>query len=197
MATTIRLTRMGRKQAPFYRLVVCDSRTRRDGSYIESLGYYNPMPAAFQLEVDHGRAIDWLVKGAQPTDTARSLLRTEGVLYRWHLMKTGSAAAEIDAQVEEYRVRRVKETEAIKSRSVAAVTAAKQAREDAATAKQDAKIAAAEASEAAKVAEAAEAAAEEAKAAEPAAEDAKVDEPAAEVEASAEPAGDSTDEPTS
>ena len=99
MATTIRLTRMGRKQAPFYRLVVCDSRTRRDGSYIESLGYYNPMPDAFQLEVDHGRAIDWLVKGAQPTDTARSLLRTEGVLYRWHLMKTGSAAAEIDGRV--------------------------------------------------------------------------------------------------
>jgi small subunit ribosomal protein S16 len=190
MATTIRLTRMGRKQAPFYRLVVCDSRTRRDGSYIESLGYYNPMPDAFQLEVDHGRAIDWLVKGAQPTDTAKSLLRTEGVLYRWHLMKSGSGAAEIDAQVEEYRARRAKESEAIKTRSVAAVAAATQAREDAAKKKQDAKAAAeaeaAEASEAAKVAEAA--AAEEAKVDEPAADEAKVDEPAA---------GDSTDEPTS
>ncbi len=189
MATTIRLTRMGRKQAPFYRLVVCDSRTRRDGSYIESLGYYNPMPDAFQLEVDHGRAIDWLVKGAQPTDTAKSLLRTEGVLHRWHLMKSGSAAAEIDAQVEEFRVRRAKESEAIKTRSVAAATAATQAREDAARKKQDAKAAAeaesAEASEVAKVAE------------EAAAKEAKVDEPAVEPEASSEAAGDSTDEPTS
>ena len=201
MATTIRLTRMGRKQAPFYRLVVCDSRTRRDGSYIESLGYYNPMPDAYELEVDHGRAIDWLAKGAQPTDTAKSLLRTEGVLYRWHLMKTGSAAAEIDAQVEEYRVRRAKESEAIKARSAAATTAAKKARVDAAKEKQDAKAAAAteaaEDEEAAKVAEAAKAAAEEAKVDEPAAEEAKVDEPAAEAEASTESAEDSTDEPTS
>ena len=79
MATTIRLTRMGRKQAPFYRIVVCDSRTRRDGDYIESLGYYNPMPDAYQLEVDHDKAVDWLGKGAQPTDTAKSLPQpTEG-----------------------------------------------------------------------------------------------------------------------
>ena len=111
MATTIRLTRMGRKQAPFYRIVVCDSRTRRDGDYIESLGYYNPMPDAYQLDVDHDRAIDWLGKGAQPTDTARSLLRNEGVLYRWHLLKSGTAVAEIDAQVEQYRSRRAQEAE--------------------------------------------------------------------------------------
>jgi small subunit ribosomal protein S16 len=192
MATSIRLTRLGRKQAPFYRLVVCDSRTRRDGSYIESLGYYNPMPDAYQLEVDHGRAIDWLVKGAQPTDTAKSLLRTEGVLYRWHLMKNGAEAGEVDAQVEEYRTRRANESEAIKSRSVETVKAAKQSREDAAKKKRDAKSAAvaesAEAAEAAKAAEAAEAA----KAAEVAS-----DEPAAEEEASAEPAEASTDEPIS
>ena len=194
MATTIRLTRLGRKQAPFYRLVVCDSRTRRDGSYIESLGYYNPMPDAYQLEVDHGRAIDWLDKGAQPTDTAKSLLRTEGVLYRWHLIKSGTGAAEIDSQVEEYRTRRANESEAIKSRSAAAITAAKKDREDSAKAKQDSKAAAvADAAEAAKATEAAKAA----KAAEAVAEEAKVDEPAADAEAGAEPAVDSTDEPTS
>ena len=136
MATTIRLTRMGRKQAPFYRIVVCDSRTRRDGDYIESLGYYNPMPDAYQLEVDHDRAIDWLGKGAQPTDTARSLLRNEGVLYRWHLLKSGTAEADIDAQVEQYRARRASEAEQIRAKSAAELKVAQDAREAAAKQKQ-------------------------------------------------------------
>jgi small subunit ribosomal protein S16 len=142
MATTIRLTRMGRKQAPFYRLVVCDSRTRRDGDYIESLGYYNPMPDAYELEVDHDKAVSWLGKGAQPTGTAKSLLRNEGVLYRWHLMKSGAAAESIDAQVEEFRARRATEAEAIKARSAEAEAAAQKAREDAAKRKLEAAAAA-------------------------------------------------------
>ena len=153
MATTIRLTRMGRKQAPFYRLVVCDSRTRRDGDYIESLGYYNPMPDAYQLEVDHDKAVTWLGKGAQPTDTAKSLLRNEGVLYRWHLMKSGAEADSIDAQVEEFRSRRASEAEAIRKQSAQAEAAARQAREDAAKAKLQAAAAAVAEEEATAVAE--------------------------------------------
>jgi small subunit ribosomal protein S16 len=129
MATTIRLTRMGRKQAPFYRLVVCDSRTRRDGDYIESLGYYNPMPDAYELEVDHAKAVDWLGKGAQPTDTAKSLLRSEGVLLRWHLMKSGTATEDIDAQVEQFRSRRATEADAIKAQTAAKLKAAQEERE--------------------------------------------------------------------
>ena len=159
MATTIRLTRMGRKQAPFYRLVVCDSRTRRDGAYIESLGHYNPMPDAFELRVDHERAVEWLAKGAQPTDTARSLLRNEGVLYRWHLMKTG--AENIDAQVEDFRTRRVKAAEAIKAKTKAKLEAWHSEKEKAAKAKADAAKAEEEAAKVAAVAEAAAASAEE------------------------------------
>lgn len=157
MATTIRLTRMGRKQAPFYRLVVCDSRTRRDGAYIESLGHYNPMPDAFELRVDHERTVAWLAKGAQPTDTARSLLRNEGVLYRWHLMKTG--AEDIDAQVEDFRGRRVKAAEAIKAKTKAKLEAWHSEKEKAAKAKVEAAKAEEEAAKAAAVAEAAAAAA--------------------------------------
>ena len=139
MATTIRLTRMGRKQAPFYRIVVCDSRTRRDGDYIESLGFYNPMPDAYRLEIDHARAIDWLGKGAQPTDTARSLLRNEGVLYRWHLLKSGTAEPDVDAQVEEFRARRAKEAEEIRAKTAAELKALQDERETAAKKQQQSK----------------------------------------------------------
>jgi len=149
MATTIRLTRMGRKQAPFYRIVVCDSRTRRDGDYIESLGYYNPMPDAYQLEVDHSKAVDWLGKGAQPTTTAKSLLKNEGVLLRWHLMKSGTAPDEIDSQVETFRSRRTKVFDAIKADTAAKVKAAQVEREAVAKKKLAAAAKAAEASEAA------------------------------------------------
>lgn len=178
MATTIRLTRMGRKQAPFYRLVVCDSRTRRDGDYIESLGYYNPMPDAYQLEVDHGKAVDWLVKGAQPTTTAKSLLRNEGVLLRWHLMKSGAAVDEIDSQVEAFRSRRETEATAIKAQSAAKLKADLEEREVAAKKKKQ---------EAAKAVEA-ESAAEEVT------EESTEDAPAADdAEAAAE---ESTEEPS-
>lgn len=179
MATTIRLTRMGRKQAPFYRLVVCDSRTRRDGDYIESLGYYNPMPDAYQLEVDHSKAVDWLGKGAQPTTTAKSLLRNEGVLLRWHLMKSGTADADIDSQVEAYRARRATQADAIKAQTAAKLKAEQDEREAAAKKKKEAAAKAAEA-------ESAEAAADEAT--EEAAEEAP-----AEGEAEA-PADESTEE---
>lgn len=119
MATTIRLTRMGRKQAPFYRIVVCDSRTRRDGDYIDNLGFYNPMPDAFELQVDHDRAVEWLQKGAQPTGTAGSLLRNEGVMYRWHLMKEGASIEEIESKVEEFRTRRSQQAEKVRQESAA------------------------------------------------------------------------------
>lgn len=170
MATTIRLTRMGRKQAPFYRVVVCDSRTRRDGDYIESLGYYNPMPEAFRLELDHDKAVEWLGKGAQPTDTARSLLRTEGVLYRWHLLKSGTAFEDVEAQVEQYRARRKSEADAINAKAAAELKSAQDAREAAAKKKKEDQAKAAEAETSAEAAGSGEEAAADGDA-EPAAEE--------------------------
>ncbi len=86
MAVRLRLQRRGRRKAPFYHIVAADARAPRDGRFIEKLGTYNPLtqPATIELNVD--RAYDWLMKGAQPTDTVRAILRYKGVLYKKHLM---------------------------------------------------------------------------------------------------------------
>ena len=80
MAVKIRLRRMGAKRAPFYRVVVADSRTSRDGKCIDELGYYNPMVDPAELKIDAEKAKKWLSTGAQPTDTARALLKKAGAI---------------------------------------------------------------------------------------------------------------------
>lgn len=82
----IRLARHGRKKAPYYRLVVADSRFSRNGRFIAILGYYHPMEKEEdkQIHVDEELALEWLGKGAQPTDTARSLLRKQGIMKKFH-----------------------------------------------------------------------------------------------------------------
>jgi len=80
MAVRIRLKRMGAKKRPFYRLVVADSRAARDGAFIESIGYYNPIADPAEIQIDEEKALDWLRKGARPSDTAKSLLKRAGVL---------------------------------------------------------------------------------------------------------------------
>ena len=87
MSVKIRLQRFGRKQRPYYHIVVADARAKRDGRYIEKLGDYNPTvnPAAVSLDVD--KAVEWMEKGAQPTDTVKTLLSSKGALYKRHLLK--------------------------------------------------------------------------------------------------------------
>ncbi|NMA62101.1 MAG: 30S ribosomal protein S16 [Firmicutes bacterium] len=80
MAVRIRLKRMGAKKRPFYRLVVADSRAARDGAFIDTLGYYNPIADPVELNIDEEKALEWLQKGAQPSDTAKSLLTKAGVM---------------------------------------------------------------------------------------------------------------------
>jgi small subunit ribosomal protein S16 len=87
MAVKMRLSRKGRKKAPFYHIVVADSRSPRDGKFIEKLGTYNPMTKPATIEIDRNAAYDWLVKGAQPTDTVKAILRFKGVYYKKHLMR--------------------------------------------------------------------------------------------------------------
>lgn len=82
----IRLTRMGKRNRPFYRIVVVDSRKKRDGAYIESLGYYDPLKEdGIKLNVE--RAVEWVLKGAQPSDTVRDIFRKFGVMKRVHEIK--------------------------------------------------------------------------------------------------------------
>jgi len=85
----IRLRRVGRKNAPFYRILVADSQSPRDGKFIEVIGQYAPRKSEGSLQVDEARANYWLNLGAQPTDTVRSLLRRAGVLRRRHEQRLG------------------------------------------------------------------------------------------------------------
>ena len=80
MAVKIRLARHGSKKAPFYRIVVADSRSPRDGKYIERVGSYNPRPQPSEIQVDTEKAQAWIEKGAQPTEQVRKLLKISGVL---------------------------------------------------------------------------------------------------------------------
>ena len=80
MAVKIRLRRMGAKKAPFYRIVVADSRYPRDGRFIEEIGTYNPMTEPTTVTVDAEKAKKWIANGAQPSDTVRDLLKKNGVI---------------------------------------------------------------------------------------------------------------------
>ena len=80
MAVKIRLKRIGAKKNPFYRVVVADSRYPRDGRFIEEIGTYNPLMDPAEIKIDGEKAVTWIKKGAQPTDTVKSLLKRTGVI---------------------------------------------------------------------------------------------------------------------
>jgi len=82
MAVRIRLKRMGAKKAPFYRIVVADARSPRDGKFIEEIGYYNPIAEPIELKINEESANKWLNDGAQPSDTVRDLLKKAGVIQK-------------------------------------------------------------------------------------------------------------------
>ncbi len=101
----LRLRRKGRRHYPFYDIVALDSRKRRDGAFIERLGYYNPhtQPTTISLKAD--RAIYWLNVGAQPTDIVRKLLGFEGVLLKRSMLFKGKSEEEIQQEVEKHKIR--------------------------------------------------------------------------------------------
>ena len=87
MAVKMRLQRHGSKKRPFYFIVIADARSPRDGKFIQKLGTYNPLTVPATIQVDRQKALDWLQKGAQPTDTVRRILSFKGVLYLKHLLR--------------------------------------------------------------------------------------------------------------
>ena len=80
MAVKMRLTRLGDKKSPFYRIIVCDSRKARDGEYLDQIGHYNPLTNPAEVKIDADKAKDWLSKGVQPTETVKSLLTKAGII---------------------------------------------------------------------------------------------------------------------
>jgi small subunit ribosomal protein S16 len=174
LAVRLRLRRMGRKKRPFYRIIAADQRAPRDGRFIETIGYYNPLTNPHTIEVKKDRALYWLKNGAQPSDTVASLFRQTGVMIEFSLHKQGKDDAYVNAELEKWAT-----TKAQKRAEIEAQHADAQKREQAALA--------AEARKAAEEAKAEEAKAEEAKAEEAKAEEAKAEEAKAE-EAKAEEA---------
>lgn len=83
----LRLKRMGAKKQPSYRIVAADSRYPRDGRFIEILGFYNPRTNPVEIKLEEERILDWLQKGAQPSDTVRSILSKEGIMKKFHELK--------------------------------------------------------------------------------------------------------------
>ena len=89
MAVKMRLKRMGAKKAPFYRVVVADSRSPRDGKFIELIGTYNPLVTPAEVNLNEELALDWLNKGAIPTDTVKNILSKAGIMKKFHDTKLG------------------------------------------------------------------------------------------------------------
>lgn len=89
MSVKIRMRRMGSKRKPFYRIVVADSRMPRDGRFIEEVGYYNPLTNSDEVKLEEDKIFEWLEKGAQPSDTVRSLLSKASLMTRYHDAKYG------------------------------------------------------------------------------------------------------------
>jgi small subunit ribosomal protein S16 len=100
LAVKLRLARMGKKKQPYYRIVAADSRTRRDGKYIEKIGHYNPLVNPAEVMIDEEKAFYWLKNGAIPTETVKSLFSQKGILLKWHYIRDGHDEAKVE---EEYK----------------------------------------------------------------------------------------------
>jgi len=100
MPARIRLQRHGKKGRPFYHIVIADGRAPRDGRFIEKIGTYNPITNPAEIVLDFDKALNWLQKGAQPSDTARAILSYKGVMHKLHLIKGVSKGALTEEQAE-------------------------------------------------------------------------------------------------
>jgi small subunit ribosomal protein S16 len=173
MATRIRLQRHGRKGRPIFTIVVADSRVKRDGKIIENLGQYNPNTNPATIELNFDSALNWMMNGAQPSDTARAILSYKGILHKKHLLEGVKKGAFDEAEAE----KRFEAWMADKESKIVAkrdgLTKAQQEAKDKAL---EVEKAANEARKAAEAAALAEASAEEAPAAEEASEEAAAEE---------------------
>ena len=207
MPVRIRLQRHGKKGKPFYWVVAADSRSKRDGKFLEKLGIYNPNTNPATVEINVDSAVKWLQNGAQPTDTARTLLSRKGALLKHHLVKGVAKGALTEEQVEERFAAWLAEKDAANTAEVSALNKEKEAAkakaleaEKEVNEKRAAEIAAANAPEPEVVEETAEEASEEVAEA-PVADEATADEAPVAEEAAAEeapveeaPAEESTEE---
>lgn len=103
MAVKLRLRRMGKKKQPVYKIVAADSRSPRDGKFIEAIGLYNPKTEPATIDVKEDRALYWLGVGAQPTDTVKSIFTNQGIILKHELIKKGLPEDQISVKIEEWK----------------------------------------------------------------------------------------------
>lgn len=153
MATRIRLQRHGKKGKPFFHIVVADSRAKRDGRFIEKLGVYNPNTNPATIDLDFDRSLSWVQKGAEPSDTARAILKYQGVMMKDHLIRGIAKGALTEEQVEAKFSKWLEDKSALIDSKKGRLTQAKEDAKKAALAAEkavnDARLAAQEAVEAA------------------------------------------------
>ncbi|MFQ5510951.1 MAG: 30S ribosomal protein S16 [Candidatus Krumholzibacteriia bacterium] len=128
MAVKIRLKRMGSKKRPFYRIIATDSRMPRDGRFIETLGYYNPIPNPEVVHVDEDLIFKWFERGAVPTTSTASILRQAGCLQKWELMKQGIGGDALQTRVDAIKAQRLAARDRREKRKQGAVSAKAAAR---------------------------------------------------------------------
>jgi len=102
LAVKLRLRRMGKKKQPIYKLVAADSRSPRDGKFLEDIGLYNPLTKPHTIEIKEDRALYWLDKGAQPSDTVKSLLKQKGITLKRELLRKGLPEDKVQAELDDW-----------------------------------------------------------------------------------------------
>lgn len=102
MAVKLRLRRIGKKRQPIYKVVAADSRSPRDGKFLEAIGLYNPLTDPFTLDIKEDRALYWLNVGAQPTDTVKSLLSQKGIILKKELQSRGLSEEKIQEEMDNW-----------------------------------------------------------------------------------------------
>jgi len=103
LSVRLRLRRMGKKKQPVYKVVAADSRSPRDGKFLETVGLYNPLTKPHTVEIKEDRVLYWLDKGAQPTDTVKSLLRQKGITLKRELSRRGLSVEQIASEIENWQ----------------------------------------------------------------------------------------------
>ena len=116
MAVKLRLRRLGKKKQPIYKIVAADSRSPRDGKFIEAIGIYDPLTHPSTLDIKEDRALYWLDTGAQPTDTVRNLLSQKGILIERHLKKKGVSEDKIKEERENFQKLREAKSKVVKTK---------------------------------------------------------------------------------
>jgi len=110
LSTKIRLKRIGRRNRPFYRIVVIDSRKRRDGAAIEELGWYNPIDSKDSYKISEDRIYHWLGLGAQVSDTVHSILQKSGIAFKWHLKQQGLDEKAVEKELQKWQLKQAEKT---------------------------------------------------------------------------------------